>query len=165
MKKLSWLMVGVLLATHTMKTFNRNWDWESEYTLFTSALKVRWEELRWRWQNVLAQNTAFSWLWSRDPTRLSSPPVMIKPSNDIMTHLLERIMTDLFYKTLQVIGIFRIPLFPCRSTRTMPSCGIMLAMLLKTSTVTPQLCAIFFRPHVSSQVRNTNPPKKIKQFL
>ena len=33
-------MIGVLLATHAVKTFNRNWDWETEYTLFTSALKV-----------------------------------------------------------------------------------------------------------------------------
>ncbi|XP_022602005.1 transmembrane and TPR repeat-containing protein 3 isoform X3 [Seriola dumerili] len=40
LKKISWLMIGVLLTTHAVKTFNRNWDWESEYTLFTSALKV-----------------------------------------------------------------------------------------------------------------------------
>lgn len=40
LKKLSWLILGVLLTTHAVKTFNRNWDWESEYTLFTSALKV-----------------------------------------------------------------------------------------------------------------------------
>lgn len=40
LKKVSWLILGVLLTTHTVKTFNRNWDWESEYTLFTSALKV-----------------------------------------------------------------------------------------------------------------------------
>ncbi|KAG7266446.1 hypothetical protein CRUP_005638 [Coryphaenoides rupestris] len=39
LKKISWLVIGVLLATHAVKTFNRNWDWESEYTLFTSALK------------------------------------------------------------------------------------------------------------------------------
>ncbi len=32
--------MGVLLTTHAVKTFSRNWDWESEYTLFTSALKV-----------------------------------------------------------------------------------------------------------------------------
>ncbi|XP_016886467.1 transmembrane and TPR repeat-containing protein 3 isoform X3 [Cynoglossus semilaevis] len=51
MKKLSWLMVGVLLATHTMKTFNRNWDWESEYTLFTSALKVNKNNAK-LWNNV-----------------------------------------------------------------------------------------------------------------
>ncbi len=40
LKKMSWLLMGVLLTTHAVKTFNRNWDWESEYTLFTSALKV-----------------------------------------------------------------------------------------------------------------------------
>jgi hypothetical protein len=41
LKKMSWMVIGVLLATHAVKTFNRNLDWESEYTLFTSALKVR----------------------------------------------------------------------------------------------------------------------------
>lgn len=40
LKKISWLIIGVLLMTHAVKTFNRNWDWQSEYTLFTSALKV-----------------------------------------------------------------------------------------------------------------------------
>lgn len=44
LKKISWLMIGVLLTTHAVKTFNRNWDWESEYTLFTSALKVNWRD-------------------------------------------------------------------------------------------------------------------------
>jgi len=37
---MSWVVIGMLLATHAVKTFRRNWDWESEYTLFTSALKV-----------------------------------------------------------------------------------------------------------------------------
>lgn len=40
LKKVSWLFMGVLLITHALKTFYRTWDWESEYTLFTSALKV-----------------------------------------------------------------------------------------------------------------------------
>lgn len=44
LKKISWLIIGVLLTTHAVKTFNRNWDWESEYTLFTSALKVSWKD-------------------------------------------------------------------------------------------------------------------------
>ncbi|CAB1313466.1 unnamed protein product [Coregonus sp. 'balchen'] len=51
MKKISWLMIGVLLTTHTVKTFNRNWDWESEYTLFTSALKVNKNNAK-LWNNV-----------------------------------------------------------------------------------------------------------------
>uniref|UniRef100_A0A4W5N3W4 Protein O-mannosyl-transferase TMTC3 n=1 Tax=Hucho hucho TaxID=62062 RepID=A0A4W5N3W4_9TELE len=51
LRKISWLMIGVLLATHAVKTFNRNWDWESEYTLFTSALKVNKNNAK-LWNNV-----------------------------------------------------------------------------------------------------------------
>ncbi|XP_014825492.1 PREDICTED: transmembrane and TPR repeat-containing protein 3 [Poecilia mexicana] len=51
LRKISWLMIGVLLTTHAVKTFNRNWDWESEYTLFTSALKVNKNNAK-LWNNV-----------------------------------------------------------------------------------------------------------------
>ncbi|KAJ8261932.1 hypothetical protein GJAV_G00160150 [Gymnothorax javanicus] len=51
MKKISWMCMAVLLATHALKTFNRNWDWESEYTLFTSALKVNKNNAK-LWNNV-----------------------------------------------------------------------------------------------------------------
>ncbi|KAJ3596689.1 hypothetical protein NHX12_003093 [Muraenolepis orangiensis] len=51
LKKVSWLVISVLLATHAVKTFNRNWDWESEYTLFTSALKVNKHNAK-LWNNV-----------------------------------------------------------------------------------------------------------------
>uniref|UniRef100_A0A3Q1H6R8 Protein O-mannosyl-transferase TMTC3 n=1 Tax=Anabas testudineus TaxID=64144 RepID=A0A3Q1H6R8_ANATE len=51
LKTISWLMIGVLLTTHAVKTFNRNWDWESEYTLFTSALKVNKNNAK-LWNNV-----------------------------------------------------------------------------------------------------------------
>uniref|UniRef100_A0A8C1YWL8 Protein O-mannosyl-transferase TMTC3 n=2 Tax=Cyprinus carpio TaxID=7962 RepID=A0A8C1YWL8_CYPCA len=51
LKKTSWLLMGVLLTTHAVKTFNRNWDWESEYTLFTSALKVSRNNAK-LWNNV-----------------------------------------------------------------------------------------------------------------
>lgn len=51
LKKISWLMIGVLLTTHAVKTFHRNWDWESEYTLFTSALKVNKNNAK-LWNNV-----------------------------------------------------------------------------------------------------------------
>ncbi|XP_021172737.2 protein O-mannosyl-transferase TMTC3 [Fundulus heteroclitus] len=51
LKKLSKVMIGVLLTTHAAKTFNRNWDWESEYTLFTSALKVNKNNAK-LWNNV-----------------------------------------------------------------------------------------------------------------
>ncbi|KAM6937583.1 protein O-mannosyl-transferase TMTC3 [Xenentodon cancila] len=51
LKKISWLIIGVLLTTHAMKTYNRNWDWESEYTLFTSALKVNKNNAK-LWNNV-----------------------------------------------------------------------------------------------------------------
>ena len=29
-----------LLFSHSVKTFNRNWDWENDHVLFSSALKV-----------------------------------------------------------------------------------------------------------------------------
>uniref|UniRef100_A0A672Z2G2 Protein O-mannosyl-transferase TMTC3 n=1 Tax=Sphaeramia orbicularis TaxID=375764 RepID=A0A672Z2G2_9TELE len=51
LKKISWFMIGVMLTTHAVKTFNRNWDWESEYTLFTSALKVNKNNAK-LWNNV-----------------------------------------------------------------------------------------------------------------
>ncbi|XP_061917327.1 protein O-mannosyl-transferase TMTC3 [Entelurus aequoreus] len=51
LKKISCLMIGLLLTTHAVKTFNRNWDWESEYTLFTSALKVNKNNAK-LWNNV-----------------------------------------------------------------------------------------------------------------
>ncbi|KAG1939153.1 protein O-mannosyl-transferase TMTC3 [Pimephales promelas] len=51
LKKMSWLLLGVLITTHALKTFNRNWDWESEYTLFTSALKVNRNNAK-LWNNV-----------------------------------------------------------------------------------------------------------------
>lgn len=51
LKKMSWLLMGILLTTHAVKTFNRNWDWESEYTLFTSALKVNRNNAK-LWNNV-----------------------------------------------------------------------------------------------------------------
>lgn len=51
LKKISWMCMAILLATHALKTFNRNWDWESEYTLFTSALKVNKNNAK-LWNNV-----------------------------------------------------------------------------------------------------------------
>ncbi|XP_035280751.1 protein O-mannosyl-transferase TMTC3 [Anguilla anguilla] len=51
LKKISWLCMALLLTTHAVKTFNRNWDWESEYTLFTSALKVNKNNAK-LWNNV-----------------------------------------------------------------------------------------------------------------
>ncbi|XP_063783731.1 protein O-mannosyl-transferase TMTC3 isoform X2 [Pseudophryne corroboree] len=51
LKKLSWIFLAVVLFTHAMKTFSRNWDWESEYTLFMSALKVNKNNAK-LWNNV-----------------------------------------------------------------------------------------------------------------
>ncbi|KAF4094271.1 hypothetical protein AMELA_G00011300 [Ameiurus melas] len=51
LRKVSWLFMGVLLLTHSVKTFYRTWDWESEYTLFTSALKVNKNNAK-LWNNV-----------------------------------------------------------------------------------------------------------------
>jgi tetratricopeptide (TPR) repeat protein len=39
-KKLVWTGLAILLFSHSVKTINRNWDWESEYSIFMSGLKV-----------------------------------------------------------------------------------------------------------------------------
>ncbi|KAK6487890.1 protein O-mannosyl-transferase TMTC3-like isoform X2 [Huso huso] len=51
LKKLSWIGMAIILATHAVKTVHRNWDWESEYTLFMSALKVNKNNAK-LWNNV-----------------------------------------------------------------------------------------------------------------
>ncbi|XP_052873324.1 protein O-mannosyl-transferase Tmtc3 [Anopheles cruzii] len=39
-RKLTWCCLGFLLLTHSIKTYTRNADWESEYSIFMSGLKV-----------------------------------------------------------------------------------------------------------------------------
>lgn len=39
-KKLAWFTLAFLLISHGTKTYHRNWDWESEYSIFMSGLKV-----------------------------------------------------------------------------------------------------------------------------
>ncbi|XP_019336439.1 protein O-mannosyl-transferase TMTC3 isoform X1 [Alligator mississippiensis] len=51
LRKLSWICLSVVLFTHALKTLHRNWDWESEYTLFMSALKVNKNNAK-LWNNV-----------------------------------------------------------------------------------------------------------------
>ncbi|XP_055011548.1 protein O-mannosyl-transferase TMTC3 [Boleophthalmus pectinirostris] len=51
LKRFSWFLMVLLLTTHAVKTFHRNWDWESEYTLFTAALKVNKNNAK-LWNNV-----------------------------------------------------------------------------------------------------------------
>ncbi|NXP76617.1 TMTC3 protein, partial [Ramphastos sulfuratus] len=51
LRKLSWVCLTVVLFTHALKTLHRNWDWESEYTLFMSALKVNKNNAK-LWNNV-----------------------------------------------------------------------------------------------------------------
>ncbi|XP_051787402.1 LOW QUALITY PROTEIN: protein O-mannosyl-transferase TMTC3 [Erpetoichthys calabaricus] len=51
LKKIMWIGIAALIATHAVKTMHRNWDWESEYTLFMSALKVNKNNAK-LWNNV-----------------------------------------------------------------------------------------------------------------
>ncbi|XP_016831711.1 protein O-mannosyl-transferase TMTC3 isoform X1 [Cricetulus griseus] len=51
LKKLSWICLSMVILTHALKTLHRNWDWESEYTLFMSALKVNKNNAK-LWNNV-----------------------------------------------------------------------------------------------------------------
>lgn len=39
-KKLAWSGMIFLIASHAAKTYTRNWDWETEYSIFMSGLKV-----------------------------------------------------------------------------------------------------------------------------
>ncbi|XP_014259780.1 transmembrane and TPR repeat-containing protein CG4050 [Cimex lectularius] len=39
-KKLSWIGLIVLILCHSCKTYRRNWDWETEYSLFMAGLRV-----------------------------------------------------------------------------------------------------------------------------
>nr|NVI79159.1 putative transmembrane and TPR repeat-containing protein CG4050-like protein [Cucujiformia] len=39
-RKLSWSLLTLLILSHAAKTHLRNWDWEDEYTVFMSGLRV-----------------------------------------------------------------------------------------------------------------------------
>lgn len=39
-KKLAWCCLGALILIHSTKTYQRNADWESEYSIFMSGLRV-----------------------------------------------------------------------------------------------------------------------------
>uniref|UniRef100_A0A336KWY0 dolichyl-phosphate-mannose--protein mannosyltransferase n=1 Tax=Culicoides sonorensis TaxID=179676 RepID=A0A336KWY0_CULSO len=39
-KKCTWSLLGLLLLSHSLKTYTRNYDWENEYSIFMSGLKV-----------------------------------------------------------------------------------------------------------------------------
>nr|NVI79242.1 putative transmembrane and TPR repeat-containing protein CG4050-like protein [Cucujiformia] len=39
-KKLSILLLTILIGTHATKTYLRNWEWEDEYSIFMSGLRV-----------------------------------------------------------------------------------------------------------------------------
>ncbi|XP_017781119.1 PREDICTED: transmembrane and TPR repeat-containing protein CG4050-like [Nicrophorus vespilloides] len=39
-KKLAWIALSFLLVMHGTKTYLRNWDWETEYSIFMSGLHV-----------------------------------------------------------------------------------------------------------------------------
>uniref|UniRef100_A0A8C0W8L5 dolichyl-phosphate-mannose--protein mannosyltransferase n=1 Tax=Castor canadensis TaxID=51338 RepID=A0A8C0W8L5_CASCN len=51
LSQLSWVCLSMVILTHALKTLHRNWDWESEYTLFMSALKVNKNNAK-LWNNV-----------------------------------------------------------------------------------------------------------------
>lgn len=39
-KKSAWTIACLLILSHGAKTYLRNWDWENEYTIFMSGLRV-----------------------------------------------------------------------------------------------------------------------------
>jgi protein O-mannosyl-transferase len=40
LKKLAWFMLGILILSHGCKTYSRNQDWQDEYKIFSSGLRV-----------------------------------------------------------------------------------------------------------------------------
>lgn len=40
LRKLSWVGLVLLVVCHSCKTYRRNWDWETEYSLFMAGLRV-----------------------------------------------------------------------------------------------------------------------------
>ncbi|KAL1110182.1 hypothetical protein AAG570_008259 [Ranatra chinensis] len=40
LRKLAWIGLAVLVLSHSNKTYIRNWDWESEYSIFMAGLRV-----------------------------------------------------------------------------------------------------------------------------
>nr|NVI79279.1 putative transmembrane and TPR repeat-containing protein CG4050-like protein [Cucujiformia] len=39
-KQVAWSIFSVILISHAAKTYQRNWDWENEYSIFMSGLRV-----------------------------------------------------------------------------------------------------------------------------
>lgn len=39
-RRLLWIFICVLIGSHAIKTYHRNWDWKNEYTIFMSGLRV-----------------------------------------------------------------------------------------------------------------------------
>lgn len=39
-KRLAYILLALLLVSHGGKTYIRNWDWENEYSIFMSGLRV-----------------------------------------------------------------------------------------------------------------------------
>lgn len=39
-KKVAYFFLAMTILSHASKTYIRNWDWENEYSIFTSGLRV-----------------------------------------------------------------------------------------------------------------------------
>lgn len=39
-RKIGWLCMAALIGSHAIKTYHRNWDWDTEYSIFMSGLRV-----------------------------------------------------------------------------------------------------------------------------
>ena len=81
---------------------------------------------------------------------------VIKGFNTQSSFLMMKMMDQSFTIQNKLIFMISPTVWFFRSIRTMPSCGIMLAMPLRTKTIMRRHCSIFSRPLASSQVRNVS---------
>ncbi len=163
LKKMSWLLMGVLLTTHAVKTFNRNWDWESEYTLFTSALKVRTHP-RTHYSFIDPHLATGSYILYacilRSLLWINTARCLISSANpDVNKSTMKWFLENMIYVSL-AWSILK--LFSSRWTGTMPNSGTMWDMLWRIRTVMREHWDTSFRPQECNQVKTHLPDYLLK---
>lgn len=152
LKKTSWLLMGVLLTTHAVKTFNRNWDWESEYTLFTSALKV-WTCPRTRYSFMDAHLATGSYIFYACVLRslLWINPALNQMMNPgVNKSTMKWCLENMICYVSLAWDISK--LFSSRWAGTMPNSGTMSDMLWRIKIVMSERWDTSFRPQECNQV-------------
>ncbi len=145
--------MGVLLTTHAVKTFSRNWDWESEYTLFTSALKV-WTHPRTHYSFIDPHLATGSYILYacilRSLLWINPARYLISKSQSRCYQEYNETMSGKYDFFCQPGNILK--LFSSRWTGTMPNSGTTWDMLWRIRTVMREHWDTSFRPQEYNQV-------------